>query len=273
VKLTFEPERDISREVEKATALANARAALLDYLPKDAIIACFQKGAGEELLSGKFVSPESSAALVANAFGFFLEQPALLFLPEKLLLAGSAFAVLLEEEVRFGWRGGFHPWLDVVIETDEQFIGIESKRYEPFRDETKIEFSSAFDRDVWGRNMDPFNVMRKAISSRRKQYAHLDAAQLVKHAYGLYSQAKKRGKAARLIYLYSEPTEYPNGRHIPHRSFLEHAEEVSDFADAVLGADVQFASLRFTDLLKNWIAEGTNTLRDHAIEMQKRYDV
>ena len=215
VKLPFEPERDISRDAEIAAALTNARAALLDYLPKDAILARFQRGAGEELLSGKFTSPESSAALVANAFGFFLEQSALLLLPGQLLQAGSALAVILEEEVRFGWRGGFHPWLDVVIETDERFIGIESKRYEPFRDKKKVDFSSAFDRDVWGTKMGPFEAMRKALNSGEKQYAHLDAAQLVKHAYGLYAQAKRRGKTPCLVYLYSEPSAYPTGRQIP----------------------------------------------------------
>jgi len=273
VKLPFEPERDISRDAKIAAALANARAALLDYLPKDAIIARFQGGAGEELLSGKFASPESSAALVANAFGFFLEQPALLFLPGQLLQAGSALTVLPEEEVRFGWRGGFHPWLDVVIETDKRFIGIESKRYEPFRDKKKIDFSLAFDRDVWGRNMGPFDAMRRALSSGRKQYVHLDAAQLVKHAYGLYAQAKLRGKAPFLVYLYSEPKEYPTGQQIPRPSLTAHAEEVSDFAEAVSGADVQFASLRYADLLRNWITEGRSSLPDHAIEIQKRYDV
>jgi hypothetical protein len=255
-----------------SAALAKARAALLDYLPKAAILARFQRGAGEELVSGKFASPESSAALVANAFGFFLEQPALLLLPDQLMPAGSTLAVLLEEEVRFGWRGGFHPWLDVVVETDERFIGIESKRYEPFRDKKKVDFSSAFDRDVWGRNMGAFNAMRKALSSGRKQYAHLDGAQLVKHAYGLFTQAKTRGKSACLVYLYSEPP-YPAGRQIPRSSLTAHSEEVSDFAEAVSGADVQFASLRYADLLRKWITDGISTLHDHALELQKRYDV
>jgi hypothetical protein len=189
---------------------------LLDYLPKDQIIARFQRGAGEELLSGKFASAGSSAALVANAFGFFIQQPHLLFLPTPTppLQAGSALDVLLEEEVRFAWRGGCHPWLDVVIKTEERFIGIESKRYEPFRDEKKIDFSSAFDRDVWGNNMGQFNAMREALISGKTRYAHLDATQVVKHAYGLYAQAKKRGKTAHLVYLYSEPKEFPDGRQI-----------------------------------------------------------
>lgn len=273
VTVSFEPERDVSLDAEITAALASARAVLLDYLPKDAIIARLQQGAGEELLSRKFVSPESSSALVANAFGFFIEQPAFLVLPEQLLQAGSALAVLLEEEVRFGWRGGFHPWLDVVIETDQRFIGIESKRYEPFRGNKTSAFSSAFDRDVWGTNMSPFDAMRKELIDGRKQYVHLDAAQLVKHAYGLYTQAKTRGKTACLVYLYSEPTAYPTGRQIPPASLTAHSEEVSDFAEAVAGADVQFASLRYADLLQTWVTDGRSSLADHAREIEKRYDV
>ena len=52
-----------------ADPLVKARAALLDHLPKDAILARYQAAGGQELISGKFANPESSAALAANAFG------------------------------------------------------------------------------------------------------------------------------------------------------------------------------------------------------------
>src|SRR6185312_10419295 len=64
---------------------AIARAALLDHLPKDAILARYQAAGGRELASGKFASPESSAALVANAFGLFAERPEMLSLPDSVL--------------------------------------------------------------------------------------------------------------------------------------------------------------------------------------------
>ncbi len=40
-----------------ADPLAKARAALLDHLPKDAILARYQAAGGQELVSGKFANP------------------------------------------------------------------------------------------------------------------------------------------------------------------------------------------------------------------------
>ena len=90
---------------------------------------------GDEIASGKIDSLESSAALAVNAFGFFLNRaenlPALPGCEEQVWPATS---LALEKEVRFPWRGGNHPNLDVLITTPSALIGIESKRFEPFRD-------------------------------------------------------------------------------------------------------------------------------------------
>jgi hypothetical protein len=50
----------------------------LPGLPAELILAAYAAAAGKEIESGKLANPESSAALVANAFGFFLNRPALL---------------------------------------------------------------------------------------------------------------------------------------------------------------------------------------------------
>lgn len=50
---------------------ARRRDALLNHLPKDLILARYAVAGEMELVSGKFANPESSAALVANAFGLF----------------------------------------------------------------------------------------------------------------------------------------------------------------------------------------------------------
>ena len=89
-----------------------ARAAILDHLNCDRILRCYEHAAGSELLSGKFASPESSAALAANTFVFFLDRPELLSLPAPPVAAGTAQSVCFETEMRFPWRGGKHPWLD-----------------------------------------------------------------------------------------------------------------------------------------------------------------
>lgn len=113
-------------------SLSPARDALLDHLPKELILARYQVARGQELISGKFANPQSSAALVANTFGFFADRPEALSLP-GMTAPGEARRVDLEVQMRFPWRGGYHPWLDVGVETGDTLIGIESKRYEPFR--------------------------------------------------------------------------------------------------------------------------------------------
>jgi len=217
---------DASAKRDSAVSLDRARGALLDHLPKELILARYQAAGGQEVLTGKFASPESSAALVANAFGFFLNVPELLSLPEPSVAAGSVSEVLLETQMRFPWSGGYHPWLDVVVETPDSLIGIESKRYEPFRDTKSVEFSDAYARPVWGDNMRPFEALRRALLNGESRFQFLDAAQLVKHAFGLRTQATKRNKGAFLVYLYAEPVTYPDGRPIQAADKTAHRREV-----------------------------------------------
>ena len=46
----------------------------LPGVPGPQIEAIFDAAAGNEIVTGKFDSPESSAALAANAFSFFLQR-------------------------------------------------------------------------------------------------------------------------------------------------------------------------------------------------------
>lgn len=48
----------------------------LPGIPVQLVRAAYAAAPGNEIDSGKFASPESSAALVANTFGFFLDRPA-----------------------------------------------------------------------------------------------------------------------------------------------------------------------------------------------------
>jgi len=86
---------------------------LLPGLPIDLIRAAYEAAPGDEIASGKFLSPESSSALAANAFGLFLDRPdALPTLPGCDDLGWPATSVRLEAMVRFPWAGGRHPaWM------------------------------------------------------------------------------------------------------------------------------------------------------------------
>lgn len=238
----------------------------LPHLPADRLAQRYKAAKGNELDSGKMLSPESSSALAANAFGFFLDAPARLPpLPGTEDMGWPSQSVLPEVCMRFPWAGGLHPWLDVLIETSTHIIGIESKRFEPYRSLRQGTFSNAFQRDVWGMNMAGFQSVRDSIagpataltggigtkSSAAAAFDGIDAAQLVKHALGLHTQAGRHSppKKAVLCYLYADPAKWSDGRAIsPDRRAL-HARAVDNFAVAVKGCDVQFMALTYSTLL------------------------
>ena len=115
----------------------------LPGVPGPKIEALLNKARGNEIATGKFDSPRSSAALAANTFGYFLERPEELPpLPGRGEGVWPARSVDIERTVRFPWRGGTPPHLDVLVTTQSALIGIESKRYEPFDRGKKAAFRS-----------------------------------------------------------------------------------------------------------------------------------
>lgn len=264
------------RAVDPA-AEAAAAAALLPHLPKDEILVRYRAAKGNEIASGKLASERSSAALAANTFGFFINRPA--DMPSLPGWTGDwhPSSVLPEVELRFPWRGGLHPWLDAVIETDTHLIGVESKRYEPFdphADDGKAPFSDTYREHVWGSGMEPFEWLRDGLAKKPSLFTHLDAVQLVKHAFGLRTQAKKKGKAPVLAYVYAEPKTWPlpAAKAISDAQRAQHADEVRWFARMVAGAEARFMSFTYSELLATFSAAPVADVREHATLVRNAFD-
>lgn len=239
----------------------------LPDVPTETVLAALRRSPGSELASGKFDSPESSAALVANAFGWFLDRPtALPHLPGVPM--GPPEAVEIEAEFRFPWTGGRHPWLDVAITTPTTVVGVESKRYEPFRPGKAVAFSEAYDSRDW-QGMARFDAMRRALACGQQSYRCLDAGQLVKHAYGLRTQGVKRGLGAVLVYLHAAPATWASGKPVSPEAIARHQAEIADFARSVQGDAVTFVSLRWADLLADWTKQPA--LAAHAAAITTRF--
>lgn len=258
-------------------------AALLPGVPVD-VLDRFRRAAGDAIESGKFVSRQSSAALAANTLGWFMKRPGDLPSFPGWTEAWLPIRVEPEEEVRFPWAGGHHPWLDAIIETDEFFIGVESKRYEPFDSHSSEEissFSEAYWRDRWGKTMQPYQWVRDGLAHRPNLFRYLNAAQLVKHAFGLRTQALKKanggrkGKKPVLGYLYAEPKAWPGdaGRTISGEARMEHADEVHSFARMVSGAEVKFIHFTYDELLRGFDASPLQDVRDHASRLRERFNI
>lgn len=223
---------------------------------------------GNEIDSGKFANPESSAALAVNAFGWFVERPKdLPPLPGSGEM-GTPECVEVEYCARFPWSGGRHPWLDAAVITPTHLIGIESKRFEPFRDTKKVSLSSAYDQDVWGAQMGRFAAMRDALRSGEVQFRHLDAAQLVKHAFGLVTEARRLSRRPVLFYLYAEPNK--RDKHwISAEDHRRHRDEIATFARLVDGDEVTFLSTSY----RQWIdaARAVPDAEVHFARLRQRF--
>jgi hypothetical protein len=240
----------------------------LPGVPAESVRAALMRSPGNELHSGKFDAPESSAALAVNAFGWFLDRPGELP-PLPGVPMGSVDAVEVEAEMRFPWSGGRHPWLDAALTTATTLAGVEAKRYEPFRPRKSPVFSEAYYSRDWGPGMARFTALRQALTDGRQSYRCLDAVQLVKHAYGLRTQGLKRGRGAVLVYLYAAPATWANGKPVTAEAIARHEAEIVDFARTVRGDAVTFVPLRWAELLAQWAAKPK--LAAHAAAITARF--
>jgi hypothetical protein len=242
------------------------RTLFLPGVPAAHVLERLAKAGGDEISSGKFTNPESSAALAVNAFGWFINRPAMLPSLPGTEATGQAERVEIEYCGRFPWAGGKHPWLDAVVITASHLIGVESKRFEPFRDAKTARFSAAYDRPVWGPRMHRYGSVRDALRSGALRYRHLDAAQLVKHAYGLVTEAQRIGREPMLFYLFAEPTTRGD-RLIVADDRMRHRDEIADFAARVAGDDVTFGSASY----REWLRGAGGLAADHAAVLIDRF--
>ena len=253
----------------------------LPGVPGKQIEEIYNAAPGNEIARGKFDSPESSAALAANTFGFFLNRPGgLPPLPGCEDVEWPASSLYVEKEVRFPWRGGRHPWLDALVVTPSALIGVESKRFEPYRSgKAPGRFSDAFwirREHRWGERMEGYQGVRDEIHAIPDTYAHLDAAQLVKHALALRTRvgAKKQfdGLEPVLFYLYAEPGNWPrNGKPVDDESKALHRQEITHFAQSVDGDEVRFVAYSYRDLLATWERNENPEIREHARAVVRRF--
>lgn len=218
----------------------------LPGVPADAVLAALARLPGLDL-----DSPDSSAALVANTFGWFLNRPRLL-LPFPGVPMGLPETVALGVEMQLPMRSVRHPRFDALVTTPTTLVGIVSRRYQPFRPAKAVAFTEPFDARDWGPGMARFGAMRQALTSGRQTFRHLDAVTLVKQAYALRTQALKQARGAVLVYLHAAPAHWASGKPVDPKAITRHQAEVADFARAVKGDDVTFVPLRWVDLLTQW---------------------
>jgi hypothetical protein len=241
----------------------------LPGVPVPYVLERLGKSGGREVSSGKLASRESSAALAVNTFGWFHDRPRRL--PPFAILGNKiSLPTIVEIEycARFPWTGGRHPWLDAWAETSEAVIGVECKRFEPFRGQKKGTLSPAYDRRVWRDRMGPFEAMRDTLRSPGEHFRFLDAVQLVKHAFGLVTEGRRKSKRPYLVYLFAEPQEC-GGRAIPEADKRAHREEIARFTADVRGAEVGFGAMSYREWMETWSSLDSELLTHRAAIIER----
>jgi hypothetical protein len=108
-------------------------------------------------------------------------------------------------------------------------------------------------------------------------FAHLDATQLVKHAFALrtavHKEGQRFGKLPVLFYVFAEPVTWPSGRELTARERAAHRAEIERFADAVGGDEVQFRSCSYVELMQDWASSKNLGTRAHATALHARFRI
>jgi hypothetical protein len=218
----------------------------LPGVPAEAVLAALGSLPGSDL-----ESPDSSSALVANTFGWFLSRPRLL-LPFPGVPMGLPETLELGVEMSLPLRGVRHPRLDAVVTTATTLVGVASTRYQPFRPRKTTAFTEPFDSRDWGPGMARYGKMRQALTTGQQTFRQLDAVSLVKQAYALRTQSVKQARGAVLVYLHAAPAHWSSGKPVDRQAITRHEAEIAEFGRAVKGDDVTFVPLRWADLLAEW---------------------
>jgi hypothetical protein len=223
----------------------------------------FGSGAGGELHATvdrrpKLHSAHSSSALAVSTFGSFLDMIG------ALEVAGTASfeALRFEAKLPTGVRGT-PPHLDVVATGAAGRLAVESKCTEYLAPKL-ASFSDAYER--LAATMDPsWRALYELLLRQPGHFRLLDAAQLVKHYWGLSNT--RAGGTDVLLYIYWEPLDAD-----AHETFAEHRDEVEEFSGRVGDPDCRFVALSYRELWQRWTRAG-GWHAEHVAAQRRRYGV
>jgi len=156
--------------------------------------------------------------------------------------------------------------LDVLAEAlDGPVVGIESKATEYLGPHT-ASFAASYAAARWPPCVAEYVSAMARLISTPNLFRYLDAAQLIKHAFGLGVQYPDRD--VMLLYAFWEPLNADK-----YSAFREHRSEVSQFANLVAGSSVRFAWITYRDLWQAWLDEEGAWLGTHVQHLLERYSL
>jgi hypothetical protein len=230
-------------------------------------LADLREGSGGELTATdshrpKFHSAFSSCALAVNVFGPWRLDPL-----ELSIDGSSGFTTLRFEAQRaiFSSRAT-PPNLDVLLETENEVLAIESKLTEYLTGNERASFADRYVEAVEELADPSWAAVYRLLSAEPTHFSFLNADQLVKHYLGLKRAQQSDPRAVTLLYLYWEP---PNA---DGAAYVEHRRETDEFAQIVGDPNVRFSSLSYPELWEQW-EDGSKDeqVEHHLVRLRERY--
>jgi hypothetical protein len=241
---------------------ADFRDTLLPQVSPEDFEADLSSGDGNELET-KFRAAHSSSGLAVNCFAPFRRRITDLKMPGHAKFDGLQF----ERKCPTGLRGGRAPNLDVLLSGPGGVVGVESKLTE-YLSAHRAEFSPAYAEQIRDTRRDQryFREMLR-LGDRPDHYTWLDAAQLIKHAFGLARTFPDC--PVTLLYLFWEPSNPDAGP-----EFVAHRDEIKEFKARVAGSSPAFDAMSYPELWQFWQeTEPADWLVRHLGDIHARYGV
>ncbi len=158
------------------------------------------------------------------------------------------------------------PHLDVVASGPGARVAIESKCLE-YLTPKRPAFSDRYRTEITDERADGpwYAEMLRLVAGEGPGYRWLDAAQLIKHAFGLAHEADR---PTTLVYLYWEPMDAGLSP-----LFAEHRQEIAEFAERIAGGTPRFEAMSYPELWDAWAPSDDSRLVAHVGALRARYEV
>jgi len=215
------------------------------------IKADISRGSGNELQSGKFNSIASSSVLGVNAFGVFYE-PNFMIWPT---IKNAKFTnPTFERKLSNGLRGT-NPNLDVFFENENTVLAIECKFLETLIKKMP-KFSDQYLNIKDGRKYSKWFQLMLDLINGNISFRYLDAAQLIKHYFGLANEYAGKNLDLEIGYVFWEPSENGGTPDFIIDLYTEHRNECKRFASLVSDDKIQFSFYSYFALIEYWRGKG-----------------
>lgn len=213
-------------------------------------------------LLDEFRAVHSSAALAVNSFAPLRTGNVPFDLAGHVGLQVNGF----EHRSPTGLTRAQPRHLDVIASGPAAHVAIESRCLE-YLTRKKPNFSGRFRTEITDERANgPWHAeMLRLVAGEGPSYRWLDAAQLIKHAFGLAHQSDR---PVTLVYLFWEPRDAGLSP-----LFAKHRNEIADFAERIAGGTPRFEALSYYELWDAWANSNDPRLVAHVAALRARYEV